>query len=79
MPQFVLDACTATPHFPGIGRYVRSLASALAPLLDRSEHLVLLTDPQQALSGDVESVPVAESPFSLGSSGTYLRRSIARR
>ena len=49
MPQFVLDARTATPHFPGIGRYVRSLASALVPLLDPSEHLALLTDPQQPL------------------------------
>jgi glycosyltransferase involved in cell wall biosynthesis len=67
MLQFVLDARTATPHFPGIGRYVRSLASALAPLLDSSEHLALLTDPQQPLHlADVTSVPVAESPFSLG-------------
>ena len=30
MPNFVLDARTATPHYPGIGRYVRSLATALA-------------------------------------------------
>lgn len=65
MPQFVLDARTATPHFPGIGRYVRSLAGALAPLLDPAEHLTLLTDPQQPLAqAGVTSVPVAASPFS---------------
>ncbi|MGE5601771.1 MAG: glycosyltransferase family 4 protein [Nitrososphaerales archaeon] len=65
MPQFVLDARTATPHFPGIGRYARSLAGALAPLLDPSERLALLTDPRQPLQLDgVKSVPVAASPFS---------------
>lgn len=65
--RFVLDARTATPHFPGIGRYVRSLAAALAPLLDPSESLALLTDLGQALQLDnVKPVPVAASPFSLG-------------
>ncbi|MBI4771577.1 MAG: glycosyltransferase family 1 protein, partial [Chloroflexi bacterium] len=31
--RFILDARTATPHFPGIGRYVANLARALLPLL----------------------------------------------
>ena len=29
MSHFVLDARTATPHFPGIGRYATNLARAL--------------------------------------------------
>ena len=44
MTRLVLDARTATDHFPGIGRYVVNLAHALprvAPDLD----LVLLRDP----------------------------------
>jgi glycosyltransferase involved in cell wall biosynthesis len=67
MTQFVLDARTATPHFPGIGRYVRSLAGALAPQLDPSERLTLLTDPEQPLRLDgVKCVPLDVSPFSAG-------------
>ncbi|MDD5708128.1 MAG: glycosyltransferase family 1 protein [Kiritimatiellae bacterium] len=38
----VFDASAATPHFPGIGRYVRELAGALPPLLRDGEHLSLL-------------------------------------
>ena len=47
MPSIVLDARTATDHFPGIGRYVVNLASALqrsTPDLD----LTLLRDPSAA-------------------------------
>lgn len=67
MPHFVLDARTATPHFPGIGRYVRSHAAAMLPLLGRNERLSLLVDPQQPLHlAGATSVPVASSPFSLG-------------
>jgi alpha-1,3-rhamnosyl/mannosyltransferase len=67
MPHFVLDARTATPHFPGIGRYVRSLAAAALPLLGRDERLTLLVDPQQPLHlAGATSAHVASSPFSLG-------------
>ncbi len=45
MTHIFLDARTATPHFPGIGRYVRNLAAALVPLLAKDEHLTLLWDP----------------------------------
>ena len=45
MTHYVLDARTATPHFPGIGRYVTSLAAALAPLLMSDEHLTILHHP----------------------------------
>jgi alpha-1,3-rhamnosyl/mannosyltransferase len=66
---YVLDARTATPHFPGIGRYVTSLARALAPLLSADERLILPHDPAHppALpsSAAVQLLPVAASPFSL--------------
>jgi hypothetical protein len=47
MGNLVLDARTATNHFPGIGRTVSSLAHALVPLLQPKEHLTLLRDPSQ--------------------------------
>ena len=70
--SFVLDTRTATSHFPGIGRYVVSLAQAMAPLLARDERLILLRDPSQpspwnltALAGErVQVVDVSVSPFS---------------
>lgn len=63
--HYVLDARTASPHFPGIGRYVRSLAAALVPLLEPSERLNLITDPQYPVElPAVDTVPVAASPFS---------------
>lgn len=40
--RFVLDARTATGHFPGIGRYAFNLARALAPRLDATEELIVL-------------------------------------
>ncbi len=45
---FVLDARPATAHFPGIGRYVRSLAEALPPLLAEDERLLLLSPSEGA-------------------------------
>ena len=45
MTHYVLDARTATPHFPGIGRYVTNLAAALAPLLAPDERLTILHHP----------------------------------
>jgi glycosyltransferase involved in cell wall biosynthesis len=71
--QLVLDARTATDHFPGIGRYTFSLAQAMAPLLNATERLTLVRDPSEPSSRDLaalagEQVHVTEaavSPFSL--------------
>jgi alpha-1,3-rhamnosyl/mannosyltransferase len=70
----VLDARTATDHFPGIGRYVVNLVQAMVPLLGESERLNLLYDRAQpvpagltALSGgQVGEIAVPYSPFSIG-------------
>jgi alpha-1,3-rhamnosyl/mannosyltransferase len=68
-PHYILDARTATPHFPGIGRYVANLARALMPLLTLDERLTILHDPAHPISlppsDDVRTVPLAVSPFSL--------------
>jgi glycosyltransferase involved in cell wall biosynthesis len=68
MPLIILDARTATDHFPGIGRYVVNLASALkrvAPELD----LTLLRDPaaaaQRLALPDLPTLDCAVSPFAL--------------
>lgn len=53
MSQFILDARTAVPHFPGIGRYVSNLASTLKPLLATHESLTILESPTS--SGPVDS------------------------
>jgi alpha-1,3-rhamnosyl/mannosyltransferase len=72
MKHFVLDARTATDHFPGIGRYVSHLARHLVPLLASDERLLLLHNPQApsgwqlpAAQENVELVATAVSPFSL--------------
>ncbi len=69
MPHYILDARTATPHFPGIGRYVTHLARALVPLLAPDERLVVLHNPAHPLSlppsEQVQPIPVSASPFSL--------------
>jgi glycosyltransferase involved in cell wall biosynthesis len=66
--HFILDARTATPHFPGIGRYVNNLARAMAPLLEADERLTVLHDPAHAppptASPAVQMLPVNTSPFS---------------
>lgn len=72
-PVIVLDARTATDHFPGIGRYVANLARAMIPLLGRDEGLILLRDPAQpshwdlsTLAGEkLQVVDVPLSPFTL--------------
>ncbi|MFN3762133.1 MAG: glycosyltransferase, partial [Anaerolineae bacterium] len=79
--HYVLDARTATAHFPGIGRYVVNLARAMAPLLAPDEHLTLLRDPAQpspwdlsALAGErVRVLDVPLSPFSLRQQWTVPR------
>jgi len=80
MPPIVLDARTATDHFPGIGRYVVNLASALkriTPDLD----LTLLRDPatpaQRLMLPDLPTLDCAVSPFKL--SQQWQVRSILRR
>ena len=67
--HYVLDARTATPHFPGIGRYVTNLARAFVPLLAPDERLTVLHDPAYPIglppSDAVRTIPLAVSPFSL--------------
>jgi glycosyltransferase involved in cell wall biosynthesis len=67
--HYVLDARTAAPHFPGIGRYVRNLARALVPLLAPDERLTVLRNPAYPIalppSDAVRTIPLAVSPFSL--------------
>ena len=71
--RYILDARTATAHFPGIGRYVRNLAQALPPLLADDERLIVLWNPSDLTawnpsslaSPQVEIVPVPVSSFSL--------------
>lgn len=64
----ILDARTANDHFPGIGRYVASLARALMELEEAPE-LTLLVDPR-AQPGRLQlpplpTLPCPASPFSL--------------
>ena len=69
---YVLDGRTATPHFPGIGRYVSSLARAMQPQLLPEEKLgVLLNQDQTLLAGELEAAGASAligdfgSPFSI--------------
>lgn len=69
--QYVIDLRTATPHFPGIGRYAVSLARAVAEQLHTDETLVLLTPPGGTWpvvltpNARVRTIPISASPFSL--------------
>jgi alpha-1,3-rhamnosyl/mannosyltransferase len=68
-PHYVLDARTATPHFPGIGRYVTALARALPPLLAPDERVTLLYDAAHSAAlpppgTGLAMLPVAATPFS---------------
>ena len=72
MKHYVLDARTATNHFPGIGRYVSQLAKALVEQLKEDEQLVLLRDLTQPSrwqlppsSSNIKSIETSISPFSL--------------
>ena len=76
MSHFIFDARTATDRFPGIGRYVRELTSALMPLLTADEKVTMLSNPAgsatwdalQPRAGDARpprAVPVSSSPFSI--------------
>jgi alpha-1,3-rhamnosyl/mannosyltransferase len=65
--RIVLDARTATDHFPGIGRYTVSLARALMQVAPDLE-LALLHDPSAPASRltlpDLPRIPCPVSPFS---------------
>lgn len=69
MAHYVLDARTATPHFPGIGRYVTNLARALILQLAPAERLTVFFAPAHPLdlppNDAVDSLPIDVSPFSL--------------
>ena len=82
MPHYMLDARTATPHFPGIGRYCQNLARALVPHLAADESLTILHATKHPLAvpkrEGVTTVPLNISPFSLCQQWTipcYLRQS----
>ena len=69
MPNYVLDARTTTPRFPGIGRYCTSIAQALIPLLTADERLSILHASPYPLDlpahPGVTPIPLDISPFSL--------------
>lgn len=67
MTRYLLDVRTATPHFPGIGRYVANLARELPGLLRSDEQLILLRERGKGEKGEGEngSVEVDATPFSL--------------
>jgi len=73
--HYILDMRTATSHFPGIGRYVTNLASAVAEQLHPDERLTLLGHPVQveqfaagqraSVIASVTSLACDDSPFTL--------------
>jgi glycosyltransferase involved in cell wall biosynthesis len=88
MFEYVLDARTATPHFPGIGRYVRNLAAHLIPHLRETESLTLLAHRDHPLKGlrfdranpQIQTIYTPVSPFSLQQQWTIprlLRRQVS--
>ena len=68
MARLVLDARTATDHFPGIGRYVASLTQALARLAPNLG-LTLLRNPSATATRltlpDLPRMDCSASPFSM--------------
>ena len=81
MSHYILDIRTASAHFPGIGRYVRNLTSALIPLLAVEEQLTLLGNAASWGAGETSqsgakiavgrrlsnrTIPVSVSPFDIG-------------
>jgi alpha-1,3-rhamnosyl/mannosyltransferase len=68
MKRYCLDARTDTSHFPGIGRYVRSLVQAMKPLLGANETLYVLTPATGDIpekDAGIEYIPVDISNFEL--------------
>jgi glycosyltransferase involved in cell wall biosynthesis len=60
----VIDGRTATPHFPGIGRYVTNLVRNMAGE-ESGLSVSLIEDPSAALYPAFKSIPCSLSPFSL--------------
>nr|MBC7244579.1 glycosyltransferase family 4 protein [Chloroflexota bacterium] len=56
MTIYVLDARTATNHFPGIGRYVINLTREMVSLLRARERLFLLRDPTSTYWSSLEEI-----------------------
>lgn len=82
MNTFVLDIRTATPHFPGIGRYVAGLVPALAAQMTDGERLVLLCNNASQEAGfshvlksnaAVATCRVRATPFSLSQQWQVVR------
>lgn len=73
MLNYTLDMRTVTPHFPGIGRYVRNLGTHLVPKLRETESLTLLQNrdmagkplPFDSGNSHVDTIYASASPFSL--------------
>lgn len=81
--RVVLDARTATDHFPGIGRYVANLACALAEIAPPGPALLYdpTTLPDRSCSSAFARLPCAASPFGLAQQWRVpraLRRANAR-
>ncbi len=68
----VLDARTATPHFPGIGRYVTGLARAFADS-PAAPRLLLLRPGTDPVAQGLRGISVSVTPFQL-SQHVVLRR-----
>ncbi len=62
--RYAFDARTATPHFPGIGRYVNSLLGAIGEFLAPGERLAVLQSPRHPVDWP-DVTGVGASPFSL--------------
>ena len=60
----VIDGRTATPHFPGIGRYATNLVRNMAGA-ESGMSISLIEDPSAALNPAFKSIPCSLSPFSL--------------
>ncbi len=65
MSRYILDVRTAIPHFPGIGRYVSNLASAMAPQLTAGEELTFLESPSANPADASAPVSQVERAFHL--------------
>lgn len=79
MAHYILDARTATPHFPGIGRYVGSLASAISQLKTPGERLTLFGKEPNPLLGQVPAArsrgrAAVASPFHISQQWRVPRR-----
>ena len=78
MTHYVIDARTATPHYPGIGRYISNLIPAVAGSLADHERLSVLCPSEDSLAvpnaRDVTRLDAERSPFSLAQQWDLPRR-----